>query len=57
MGATGTGVIGSQASTSRVPFEERNSHRYRPIQDTDVRISRGFQFRERMNLQVFAEVI
>jgi hypothetical protein len=55
-GATSTGVIGSQASTSRVPFEERDSYRYRPIQDTDVRISRGFQFRERMNLQVFAEV-
>jgi hypothetical protein len=55
-GATSTGVIGSQASTARVPFEGRDSYRYPAIQDTDLRLSRGFLLHERMNLQVFAEV-
>jgi len=55
-GAVSTGVIGSQASSSRVPFEQRDSYRYPAIQDTDVRLSRSFNLNEHANLQFFAEV-
>jgi hypothetical protein len=55
-GATSTSVIGCQASTARVPFEGRDSFLLSGDPSTDVRIFRGFRLRERMNLQVFAEV-
>lgn len=55
LGASGSGDLGAQSSTNRVPFLERNSSRYPGINDTDLRISRAFCVSEHTNQQFIAE--
>lgn len=52
LGNAGSGVIGSQPSTSRVPFEERNSFRLPATANVDLRVARSFTIREKMHLEL-----
>ena len=50
----GAGIIGS-GGTFRVPFIERNAFRLPATAVVDLRVSRRFNFRETMNLEILAE--
>jgi outer membrane receptor protein involved in Fe transport len=54
-GNTASGVAGSQPSTNRVPFLERNSFRYPGTYNIDLRISRAFHLYERLKLELIGE--
>ena len=54
-GNTASGVAGSQPSTNRVPFLERNSFRYPGTWNVDFRVARAFRLYERMRLELIGE--
>ncbi|HUI56682.1 MAG TPA: TonB-dependent receptor [Bryobacteraceae bacterium] len=54
-GNTASGVTGSQASTSRVPFLERGSYRYPGQQNVDLRIAKAFLIHEKIKLELSGE--
>ncbi len=52
LGNAGSGVIGSQPTTNRVPFLERNSFRLPATANVDLRIARAFKIREKMKFEL-----
>jgi len=52
---TTLGIIGANGS-GRVPFIGRDSFRFPVILNTDIKVARMFRFRERLSLEVSAEV-
>jgi hypothetical protein len=55
LGNAASGVLGSQPSSNRVPFVERNSFRLPGTYDLDMRLARGFRLWERAKLEFLVE--
>jgi hypothetical protein len=55
LGNAGSGILGAQQATTRVPFLERNAYRYPGTNNMDLRIARNFKLRERARLELIGE--